>query len=243
MPWASEEFKLADEYVTRAIYEHLGMDRDPPLSSAELAAYMEDRTVEPAPAGKPLLIAFTGFLGCGKTTAAEYLRTEGFVRRKFADPLKNMLRAIGATEAELEGSEKETPSARFGGKSPRHAMQTLGTEWGRDCIGEFFWKNLWEQQVAGDMGAGKSVVNDDCRFINEVESVRAHGGVIVRIFRQPSDTMSAHASELGINGLPFDYSIFNTGTIAQLHAKLEQLGKHLRSPNDAGSSDAARHGL
>ncbi len=50
-----------------------------------------------------------------------------------------------ATEDKIEGSLKAKPCSLLAGKTPRHAMQTLGTEWGRNCIGDGFWINLWRE--------------------------------------------------------------------------------------------------
>ena len=43
-----------------------------------------------------------------------------------------MLYQLGLGEAHIEGALKEVPCELLGGKTPRYAMQTLGTEWGRD---------------------------------------------------------------------------------------------------------------
>ena len=58
---------------------------------------------------KPVIIALTGPAGCGKTTVAKQLEGHGFVRVRFAGPIKAMLRALGLTEAQVDGDEKETP--------------------------------------------------------------------------------------------------------------------------------------
>jgi hypothetical protein len=47
---------------------------------------------------------------------------------KFAGPLKSMCMALGLTEAHIEGHLKEVPCELLCGQTPRHAMQTLGTE-------------------------------------------------------------------------------------------------------------------
>jgi hypothetical protein len=60
----------------------------------------------------------------------------GFARVRFAGPLKAMMAALGCTNAEIDGDRKEVPCDLLGGKSPRWAMQTLGTEWGRKLIGD-----------------------------------------------------------------------------------------------------------
>jgi len=89
------------------------------------------------------LIAFIGLSGCGKTTAARYFNDHGFTRLRFAEPLKRMLRAIGLTDAQLDGDLKEQETNLLCDRTPRHAMQTLGTEWGRNQIDQDFWVNIW----------------------------------------------------------------------------------------------------
>lgn len=141
------------------------------------------------------IVAFTGLAGSGKSTAAAYLvKRHGYERVRFAGPLKAMMAALGCTPEQIDGSEKELPCDLLGGKSPRHAMQTLGTEWGRDLITPDLWIRAWQAAVA-KVPAGVPIVVDDCRFPNEGEAVRAAGGVIVRIERPGAGTSSVHASE------------------------------------------------
>lgn len=142
------------------------------------------------------LIVLTGRKGSGKSTLAAELEKIGYKRIRFATPLKDMLRAIGLTEEQIEGELKEVPCALLGGKTPRYAMETLGTEWGRDMIGSEFWIRLWAHRVAAHNGP---VVVEDCRFENEAAAARALGGVVYRIVSgdTPEDP-NAHASEKGV---------------------------------------------
>lgn len=141
------------------------------------------------------IIAFTGLAGAGKSTAAAHLvKRHGFHRIRFAGPLKAMMAALGCTPEQIDGSEKETPCDLLGGKTPRHAMQTLGTEWGRDLITSDLWIRAWQAAVA-KVPAGTPIVIDDCRFPNEAEAVRAAGGILVRIDRPGAGTASVHVSE------------------------------------------------
>lgn len=140
------------------------------------------------------LIAFTGPAGCGKSTASDALVACGWQRVKFAGPLKDMMRALGFTEAHIEGHLKEQPSDLLLGRTPRHAMQTLGTEWGRECIGPDFWTGLAARRIAAALNAGVSVVVDDCRFANEAEVIRGLGGKVVRIEGR-GGIGGSHASE------------------------------------------------
>ena len=105
------------------------------------------------------LIALTGLAGSGKTTAADYLvKAHGFACISFAGPIKSMLRTLGLTALEdieevFEGEGKEKPNRLLCGKSPRFAMQTLGTEWGRDLIGPDLWVNAWNRDGARRPGS------------------------------------------------------------------------------------------
>lgn len=162
------------------------------------------------------IVALTGLAGAGKSTAASYLTTQyGFRLEKFTGPLKDMLRAIGLTEDEIEGPLKHEPCDLLMGNTPRHAMQTLGTEWGRGQIHDSFWVNLWMARASGH----RLVVVDDCRFPNEAAAVRQLGGRIIRIDRPDmpiNDTVAGHVSEQHFRSLPYDFAVTNNGSIPDL---------------------------
>lgn len=149
---------------------------------------------------QPKLIVLAGAAGAGKSTIAAELVKHGYQVIKFAAPLKNMLRALGLSEAEIEGDLKEQPCALLGGRTPRHAMQTLGTEWGRGCIGAEVWVSAWKREVDRVLAAGGRVVVDDCRFQNELAAALVRGGGAVRLVRAGAGTVP-HASEVGLAGL------------------------------------------
>jgi hypothetical protein len=116
-----------------------------------------------------------GALSSGKTTAAQVLVDDyGFVRLRMADILKDMLRTLGLTDEEVDGSLKEEPSGLLCDQTPRHAMQTLGTEWGRQLIGDRVWVNATVKKIATIqvMNPGANIVIDDIRFMNEVQMVQ-----------------------------------------------------------------------
>ncbi|ARK07444.1 hypothetical protein LAV_00044 [Sphingobium phage Lacusarx] len=128
----------------------------------------------------PTLIGLIGRRGSGKDTAASVLLNGGYENVKFAGALKGMIRfllAYQGVDAEIiermiEGDLKEEPSIYLAGRSPRYAMQTLGTEWGRDLMGEDFWVGVTMVRAAD-----KKAVITDVRFPNEVEAVEEAGGV------------------------------------------------------------------
>ena len=142
-----------------------------------------------------------------------------------------------ATEEELRAGEE----ANFEKESrvyltPRHALQTLGTDWGRACYQDVWvayamrvaWKLLdptGPNMPQYDPVKGvyyvqgwdihkvvQHVVFSDMRFKNEFEYIKNNGGKVVRV-RRPVDeitTPSSHQSENDLNDVPddaFDYVI------------------------------------
>lgn len=148
----------------------------------------------------PKVIVLTGQAGSGKSTIAAQLATQGYTVVKFAGPLKDMLRALGLTDAEIEGDLKEKPCPLLGGRTPRYAMQTLGTEWGRNLIAPALWVVAWQHSVRGVLAGGGRVVVDDCRFLNELAAAMEMGGLAVRLVRDGAGTV-AHVSETGLDAV------------------------------------------
>lgn len=128
----------------------------------------------------PKLIGLIGRKGSGKDTAAEMLLRGGYQNVKFAGALKDMLRCFLAyqgldavsIERMIEGDLKETPTPLLGGQTPRFAMQTLGTEWGRDLLAQDLW--VWAAVRRCD---GRNSVITDVRFPNERDAILSAGGV------------------------------------------------------------------
>lgn len=172
-----------------------------------------------------ILIGFCGFAGAGKSTAAQRLiGRHGFQRHRFAGPLKDMLKTLGLTDAQVDGSLKETPCPLLGGKTPRWAMQALGTEWGRDCIDEGIWIRAWANRAE----ACDLVVVDDVRFPNEVDAIKKRGGHVVRIVgRGQTPGEGAHVSEL--HPLDFDEEIENSGDVHTLNAEIDALANRIKA--------------
>lgn len=167
----------------------------------------------------PRIVGVSGYAKSGKSTVAEFLIAEhGFKRFKFADILKDMLRAVGLTDAHIEGDLKEVPTDALCGKTPRQAMQSLGTEWGRKCMGDDLWVNLWEQRVMEYLAgsADALVVVDDVRFPNELQRVLRLGGVVLRIERPGIAPTNSHPSETAIDDAPGMVWMTNDGSIEEL---------------------------
>lgn len=131
------------------------------------------------------------------------LPTEGVVV-PLAHPLKQMLRVLGVPEPHLTGTlaEKEQPLDLLCGRTARWAMQSLGTEWGRECIHPELWLRAWEQHArnASSNYPHSLVIVDDVRFDNEADYLRKLGAVVLRLSRsgvhEPEGP--SHASERGV---------------------------------------------
>lgn len=157
------------------------------------------------------LLGITGKAGAGKSAAAQVLIDAGWTRVKFADPIKDMMRAIGLKDRHIEGDLKEVPCDMLQGRTPRYAMQTLGTEWGRQIIGGKLWIAIAESRIKLALAAGMSVVVDDVRFENEAQIIRDLGGSVLSIGGGLG--AGSHVSEAGV--LP-DIQYGNAGTLAEL---------------------------
>ena len=173
---------------------------------------------------------YSPYPGAGKSTVADMLvREHGFVRVKMADGLKAMLRSLLAyqnlplckIDEMIEGGLKHQQSPFLYSKSPRYAMQTLGTEWGRNCMGEDFWIEVADAKVRAFLRDGKNVVIDDIRFENEYDYVRRYAGIMAHIRRpsleaaKPKRTLlqrlfaKDHSSEGNLEKKEFDFSFVN----------------------------------
>jgi hypothetical protein len=148
------------------------------------------------------------------------------VNVKFAQGLKDMMRALlkcrgvddETVDRMIDGDLKEEPTKYLEGKSPRFAMQTLGTEWGRDRIGE----DLWVNTFADNAAQHEHVVCTDVRFHNEAGKIHALGGKIARINRPSADDDDMHTSEQQIPFLDVDMEIENSSSLDFLELQVRE---------------------
>lgn len=179
----------------------------------------------------PRLVALGGRKGSGKSTAAQALIDRGFIRVKMAGALKAMLAALleyqGATSDEIdrciEGDLKEVPSyVHLKGMTPRHAMQTLGTEWGRNLMNENFWADVTLNRVQQLLQDGHNVLVDDVRFPNELTFLEAVRGICSVYITRPGVNKedSGHYSELALGPDDFMSVLDNSGSIEELQQEL-----------------------
>lgn len=160
-----------------------------------------------------IIIGLVGIAGSGKTLVAKRIERRGFERMRFAQGIKDMLRhSFGLSEDQVDGHLKGVPAEQLCGVSPRVAMQTLGTEWGRRMMHRDLWVEQWRRAVARTTG---NIVVDDVRHFNEAQAVRDAGGVLWRIYR-PGLAHMEHESERAQGQIEEDLLINNATTLEDL---------------------------
>mgnify|MGYP002265311032 FL=1 len=149
------------------------------------------------------VIGIAGPAQCGKDTAADFIieHRPAYRKASFADPIKAMLKAgFQMTDEQLYGANKETADVRFG-HSPRHMMQTLGTERGGELIGGDVWVHAMEARLQNQ---GGTFIIPDIRFNNEACFVRKYGSLIHIRGRENNIEETDHVSELGVTAMAGD---------------------------------------
>lgn len=179
------------------------------------------------------IVVFKGKAGSGKTTAARHIEENyGYIKLRFAYKLKEMLEVLGLSKREIDGDLKESACEVLGGKTPRHAMITLGTEWGRDMIHPDIWVKALDRDLHRDIEDGFTrFVIDDLRFLNEEKYLRSlnvssrypYKVIIVGIKRGDKTDTSTHISETQMDGVEVDHLICNNGTIESLYTTIDEM--------------------
>ncbi len=101
----------------------------------------------------------------------------------------------------------------------REFLQNYGTEAHREVFDDDFWVNaFWNSNIFRDDSV---VFICDCRFPNEIQSIKEHGGIVVQIQRDNVDNNDSHASEQGIDLADVDIIIDNNSTIEELKESAE----------------------
>ena len=168
-----------------------------------------------------MLIGIAGRARAGKDTAKELIidimrdkRGEVYHGYEFARPIKEACRVIfGWNDEHLYGSLKESIDSLYN-VSPRYAMQTLGTEWGRDTINKSIWANRAKRELENANG---NLIISDVRFENEVNFIHDNGGVIIEVIsvgqtqHEVIEGSNSHESEGGVSHLltENDLIVFN----------------------------------
>jgi hypothetical protein len=166
------------------------------------------------------LIGVTGPAHCGKDTVAELILKysgKNFVTNSFAKPMKDMLKAgLGLSDKQLYGDLKDTVDNMYG-CTPRHMMQTLGTQWGRYCIDNDIWVNAVKHKWLNDHQA--PLIMTDVRFENEAAFIREYGQLIHIYGRGGIE--GEHESEKGVKPEEDDLYINNRVSLKNLETHIK----------------------
>jgi len=199
--------------------------------------------------GDTMIIGVCGFIGSGKDTVADYLvNFHEFRRESFASTLKDAVSSVfGWDRTMLEGRTKEAREWReqvdpwwaarldMPTLTPRWVLQYWGTEVCRKA----FHDDIWIASLENKIRTSKDhVVISDCRFPNEILSIRNAGGQILWVQRgelpdwydvaidankgmniaiNELRMRKIHASETAWVGTEFDAVLDNNGTIDELY--------------------------
>jgi len=141
-----------------------------------------------------MIIGICGFIGSGKDTVADYLvNFHEFRRESFASTLKDAVAAVfGWDRTMLEGRTKEAREWREQVDpwwAERLAIPTLTPRWvlqywGTEVCRRSFHDDIWIASLENKLRNSKdNVVISDCRFPNEIKSIKDSGGKIVLVKR------------------------------------------------------------
>jgi hypothetical protein len=208
-----------------------------------------------------MIIGVCGFIGSGKDTIADYLvNFHGFRRESFANSLKDAVSAVfGWDRILLEGRTKQAREWReqvdpwwaerlnMPNLTPRWILQY----WGTEVCRRGFHDDIWIASVENKLRTSKDdIVISDCRFPNEIKSIRNAGGMVVRVVRGPEpewyeaalsmnrgeygnttwalskhkiEQLGIHASETAWVGTEFDAILDNNSSIDDLFEKVKNL--------------------
>jgi hypothetical protein len=176
-----------------------------------------------------MIIGVCGFIGSGKDTIADYLvNFHGFRRESFANSLKDAVAHVfGWDRTMLEGRTKQAREWReqvdpwwaerlnMPNLTPRWVLQY----WGTEVCRKSFHDDIWIASLENKLRNSKDhVVISDCRFPNEIKSIKDAGGIVIRVKRGPEPSWYQDAVNMNAGNTNMNWMISKT--------KMEQLGIH-----------------
>ena len=186
-----------------------------------------------------MIIGVCGFIGSGKDTIADYLMNiHQFRRESFANALKDAISMVfgwdrdmleGRTRQSREWREQVDPwwaeRLNMSDLTPRWVLQHWGTEVCRRAFHDDIWIAALENKLRNSTD---DIVISDCRFPNEIKSIKDAGGIVIRVVRgaEPDWYDAAVSANRGPNG--------NTSW-AISRAKLERLQVHASESSWVGT--------
>ena len=170
------------------------------------------------------IIAFAGRKQSGKTISAEFVQKIFYETAikigwvdfdskiyNFADPLKQniCIDIMGLTYNQCYGTDhhkNELVDCYWNNKqlTAREVMQIVGTD-----IFRKMQTSVWSNAIINTINKEKKIlaIIADCRFPNEVETIKRARGMVIKLSRNPYN--SNHASEIALDKNNYDQSIFD----------------------------------
>lgn len=178
-----------------------------------------------------MIIGLCGKKYSGKDTVADFAALKhDYVKRSFADPLKEAVKALFIlTNDQLYGNQKEIPINDWYGCTPRKMLQFVGTDLLRDQLETIMpgiGKNVFVNNMRlylSSIGAGNKIIISDVRFKNELSLVKEMKGVTIWIDRPSVQSNDTHASENDITKEDCDYCIDNDKDLSNLYNNITEL--------------------
>lgn len=172
------------------------------------------------------LIGVSGYAGAGKDTFANVLvQKYGFERIAFADLLKQVVYTLNPIVDPIVGfrvhdfvDDYGWDYAKQNVPEIRRLLQRMGTEAGRDILGQ----DIWVDAVFNNMGSGDYCISD-MRFPNEAQRVVDNNGVTVRIIRDGIIPANNHPGEVALDNWDFDYIVYNNHGIDNLEEMADKI--------------------
>lgn len=174
-----------------------------------------------------MIISITGKIGSGKDTIADiimqYTPYHDWEVKKFAGKLKDIASIIsGVPKINFEDQEfKKQDMGSEWGMTYRDLLQKLGTEAMRNGLHENVWVNALFADYHFNIEEDEQMPNwliTDTRFPNELEAVKTHKGITIKVIRDSGNTIgTTHASETALDSYTeWDYVVNNNGSIEDL---------------------------
>jgi type IV secretory pathway VirB4 component len=185
------------------------------------------------------IIGICGPKGSGKDTIAEYIlrNKQNYRQIAFADPIKKALMEIFSWDGSYFYTDKKNKIDKKYGISPRVAMTTLGTEWGQFILckkGELFketiGRKIWVYKTISEIERNKkyNYIISDVRFPHEVEEIRKHNGIIIKIEKSKDklrfiEKIFIHKSERYFDAIKADFVVNNNSSKKELFEQIDRI--------------------
>ena len=180
-------------------------------------------------ASNATLIGLTGFARSGKDSVGKILiENHGFRRVAFGDTLKRVAEDMDPIIA-------FKPEGKFWGEHQQVALRRLlqthgGWEGVKDAVpetrqylvdlGNSLRHRIPGVEIAASFGnvkAGERVVNTNVYHPEEIDAIRAMGGIVIRVTRPDWEPANADEANTGLH--PVDLTLANDGTVGALAEK------------------------